>query len=70
MTCKTSSEKKNLEKKLSSACERERERGGEGGVSLPWVPEVKTGEFASVECENRAHRLFLNNMRRVCNALT
>ena len=57
--------KKNL-KKSSHRPVRERE----GGVSLPWVPEVRTGKFASSECENRTHRLFSNNMRWVCNALT
>ena len=66
VSCETS--KKKNEKKLSSACERERE----GGVSLSWVLEVQTGEFASLECENRGHWLFSNtgNMRWVCNALT
>ena len=49
-------------KKLRKSSHRPvRER--EGGISLPWVPEVKTGEFASLECENRAHRLFWNDMR-------
>ena len=59
-------QRKKTLKKNSHRPARERE----GGVSLPWVPDVKTGEFASPECENRAHRLFSNNMRRVCNALT
>ena len=36
----------------------------EGGVSLPWVPEVKTGEFASLQCsmwESRASAQILCN---------
>ena len=56
------------EKERESEWERERER--DRGVLLPWVPDVKTGNFASPECENWAHWLLSNNTQWVSNALT